>query len=242
MNQKFSGDVGQVAGRDVKSSSAQASVNLHFHSGESKPVVTKYISDKQRNVIARKAFEIQDRTGTDKLMVYRRLMTVFDFERMEEMPRNVYGRAIKYLDSWMRNGALGQAPAAPVQQEVKAPTPEPQSVIPSESQDERPAPQVVATPAVEPEPAPALRRGRKSPWAAVSIAVTATMAVAAALYVVAYRPDAPVQTQAAGTSLHCEYAGNRYSLGSVVMQAGVRRQCATAGDDAAWQKADTVGR
>lgn len=243
MNQKFSGEVGQVAGRDVKSSSAQASVNLYFHSGESKPVVTKFISDKQRNVIARKAFEIQGRTGTDKLMVYRRLMTVFDFERMEVMPRNVYGRAIKYLDSWIRNGTLGQAPATPAQQDVKESTPaETQSIVPSASQDERPAPEVNATPPADPEPAPVQQQGRKLPWAAVSIAVTATMVVAAVLYVAVYRPNAPVQTRVAGTPLHCEYAGNRYSLGSVVMQAGVPRQCAAVADGAAWQKADAQRR
>ncbi|MCS6473385.1 hypothetical protein NX871_26065 [Burkholderia thailandensis] len=108
MNQKFSGDIGQVAGGDVKSNSAQTNVNLHFHGSDLKSAVPKFISDRQRNAIARKAFEIQAKTGTDKLMVYRRLMTVFDFERMDEMPRNVYERVIKYLDSWIRNGTLGQ--------------------------------------------------------------------------------------------------------------------------------------
>lgn len=243
MNQKFSGDVGQVAGHDVKSNSAQSNVNFHFHGGEAKPVVTRFISDRQRNVIARKAFEIQGRTGTDKLMVYRRLMTVFDFERMDEMPRNVYGRAIKYLDSWIRNGTLGQAPAAPVQQDVKEPTPaETQPIVPSASQEERPALEVVATPLADPEPVPAQHQGWKLPRAVVSVAVTAAIVGVAVLYFAAYRPDAPAPTQAAGTPLHCEYAGSRYSLGSVVMQAGVRRQCASVADGAAWQKADAARR
>jgi len=247
MNQKFSGDVGQVAGGDVKSNSAQTNVNVHFHSGESKPVVTQFISDKQRNAIARKAFEIEEKTGTDKLMVYRRLMTVFDFERMDEMPRNVYERAIKYLDGWIRRGTLSQAPDVPAQQEVKASTlTAAPSDIRNESSVEQPTPSVVA--ATPPEPAPvsqpasapasasASQQRKRSPWLAVSIA--ATVIVAAVLYVVAPRPEVLGQTQAVEPPQHCEYGGNRYSPGGVVMQAGIRQQCAIDGERGArWERA-----
>lgn len=267
MNQKFSGDVGQVAGGDVKSNSAQTNVNVHFHGGESKPVVTKFISDKQRNAIARKAFEIEEKTGTDKLMVYRRLMTVFDFERMDEMPRNVYERAIKYLDGWIRNGTLGQAPAAPGHQEDKAATTaSSQSVVPSESRQEHPVPTAVTAPARAPEsarldvaaqapapapapspapgpaPAPAQQQQKRWFWPAVSIVATAAMVIPAVQYVGAHHPDTPSQAQAAEPAQHCEYGGDRYSPGSVVMQAGVRRQCVAVEGGAAWQKADAARR
>ncbi|HDR9506581.1 alpha/beta hydrolase [Burkholderia cepacia] len=238
MNQKFSGDVGQVAGGDVKSNSAQTNVNLHFHGAESKSAVTKFISDRQRNAIARKAFEIQEKTGTDKLMVYRRLMTVFDFERMDEMPRTVYERAIKYLDGWIRNGTLGQAPGAPAQREDQEPAPDaPELAVHSESQLERRTPSAVTA------TAPAQHRSKRSPWLAVSIAAIAAMAVAAVLTVVAPRPDAPAQTQAAEPPQHCEYDGNRYSPGGVVMQAGIRQQCvADAERGARWERAPGARR
>ncbi|WP_175908435.1 MULTISPECIES: alpha/beta hydrolase [unclassified Burkholderia] len=235
MIQKFSGDVGQVAGGDVKSNSAQTNVNVHFHGSGPKPIVTQFISDRQRNAIARKAFEIQAKTGTDKLMVYRRLMTVFEFERMDEMPRNVYERAIKYLDGWIRNGTLGQTPGAPASKEVKEPAPAvPQPVAPSD-----PVPPVVATTPAEPAPpvVPAQPQKKRSPWFAVSIGVTAAMAIAV-MYVVVPHSDASAQTQAAELPRHCEYGGNRYSPGGVVMQAGIRQQCVTDGERGArWERA-----
>ncbi|WP_081080849.1 alpha/beta hydrolase [Burkholderia stagnalis] len=241
MNQKFSGDVGQVAGRDVKSNSAQTNVNVHFHGGESKPAVTKFISDKQRNAIARKAFEIEAKTGTDKLMVYRRLMTVFDFERMDEMPRNVYERAIKYLDGWIRRGTLGQAPDVPAQQEVKEPAlTASKSLIQSESPVERPAtPVVVAAPAdpvSAPASTPAQQQRNRAPW--IAVAIVGTAIAASALYVVALRPSVPAQTRAAEPHQRCEYGGNSYSAGGVVMQAGIRQQCVTDGEQGArWERA-----
>ncbi|VWD07550.1 phage-encoded membrane protein [Burkholderia aenigmatica] len=247
MNQKFSGDVGQVAGGDVKSNSAQTNVNLHFHSSEPKPVETKFISDKQRNSIARKAYEIEAKTGTDKLMVYRRLMSVFDFKRMNEMPCNVYERAIKYLDSWIRNGTLGQAPSAPAQQEAKVPeTAASQPVVPSELPANRTVPPAVAatapafapSPSPVPAPAPVHQQSKRSPWLAVAVAATAAGSIAAALYVVAPRPEMRAQTLAIELPQHCEYGGNRYSPGGVVMQAGIRQQCVTDGERGArWERA-----
>ncbi|AKA61159.1 phage-encoded membrane protein [Burkholderia cenocepacia] len=251
MNQKFSGDVGQVAGGDVKSNNAQANVNFHFHSEKPAPVATKFISDRQRNAIARKAFEIEEKTGTDKLMVYRRLMTVFDFERMDEMPRNVYERAIKYLDGWIRNGTLAQTPTVPAQQEAKEPEPAAlQPVAPSDLPAENPAPAAVAAPAPVPSsffspgpgPASAYPQSKRSPWLAVVVAVTASGAIAAALYAAMHRNDAPAQALETEPPRHCEYGGERYSPGSVVMQAGVRRQCVAVEGGAAWQKADPARR
>ncbi|RQR31565.1 alpha/beta hydrolase [Burkholderia sp. Bp9142] len=251
MNQKFSGDVGQVAGGDVKSNSAQANVNFHFHSEKQVPVVTKFISDRQRNAIARKAFEIEEKTGTDKLMVYRRLMTVFDFERMDEMPRNVYERAIKYLNGWIRNGTLAQTPTAPAQQEAKEPEPAaPQPVAPSDLPAENPVPPAVTattpepapSPSPVPAPTPVHQQSKRSPWLAVAVAATAAGAIAVALYVVTHRSDAPAQAPATEPPGHCEYGGDRYSPGSVVMQAGVRRQCVAVDGGAAWQKADAARR
>ncbi|WP_081067943.1 alpha/beta hydrolase [Burkholderia territorii] len=247
MNQKFSGDVGQVAGGDVKNNSAQTNVNVHFHGGESKPVVTKFISDKQRNAIARKAFEIQAKTGTDKLMVYRRLMSVFDFERMDEMPRHVYERAIKYLDGWIRRGTLGQTPDTAAQPEVIAPALTAASpIVRNESIAERATPPIVAArppePTRAPEPAvataaaPAQQKRKRLPWVAVSIA--AVLMVTASLYVVESRREATTQLQAVELPQHCEYGGERYSPGGVVMQAGIRQQCVTDGlRGARWERA-----
>ncbi|MBY8609955.1 alpha/beta hydrolase [Burkholderia arboris] len=247
MNQKFSGDVGQVAGGDVKSNSAQTNVNVHFHGGQSKPVVTKFISDKQRNAIARKAFEIQAKTGTDKLMVYRRLMSVFDFERMDEMPRSVYERATKYLDGWIRRGTLGQTPDTPAQPEVTAPaltaTP---PIIRNEALAERPIPPIVSATPVEPAlaaesapataSAPAQLERKRLLWVAVSIA--AAVMVAASFYVVASGREVPAQLPAVELPQHCEYGGDRYSPGGVVMQAGIRQQCVADGERGArWERA-----
>lgn len=248
MNQKFSGEVGLVAGRDVKSSSAQASVNLHFHSGESKAVVTKFISDKQRNVIARKAFEIQDRTGTDKLMVYRRLMTVFDFKKMDEMPRDVHERALKYLDGWIRNGTMGQVPAASTRSDIK-----PLSGIEPSKPSELSIPEV---PETQPLPANAMtsealttashagddrQRQRFRAFTAISVGA---LVCAAILYYQVDKRYTPTQSAVSESApLQCEYGGSRYTVGSIVMQAGMRARCAEAvGRGVEWQPLATNKR
>ncbi|KGC64816.1 hypothetical protein [Burkholderia pseudomallei] len=240
MNQKFSGEVGQVAGGDVKASNAQANVNIHLHSGaESK----QYISERQRRAIGAKVFELEAKTGVEKLMVYRRLRTVFKFSSMDEMPRDLFERVMRYLDGWIRNGSADQSPRASVQSELnERKHAAPQSLAPAESQADHAVRQADATAPIEPEFTLAQQQKKQSPWLAVSIAVTVTIAVVATMYVVMQRPDKSAQNQVAAISPHCEYGGNRYSPGSVVMQAGVRRQCATTGDGAAWQKADTARR
>jgi hypothetical protein len=248
MTHKFNGDVGQVAGRDVKSTSAQANVNVHFHGAELKPVAMRYISDKQRNAIARKAFEIEAKTGTDKLMVYRRLMSVFDFERMDEMPRNVYERAIKYLDSWIRNGTLAQAPRAPAQQDAKAPATTaatPERVVSGAAPDEcvaplpeppvapaptaQPAPTRVAEPPITPSSASVQPTTKRTVWIVGALVVTAVMVVAVVRNAAPDRSVAPA-TSYASESPRCEYGGSRYSLGGVVVQAGIRKECIADGE------------
>lgn len=240
MNQKFNGEVGQVAGGDVKASNAQANVNIHLHSGaESK----QYISERQRRAIGAKVFELEAKTGVEKLMVYRRLRTVFKFPSMDEMPRDLFERVMRYLDGWIRNGSADQPARASVQSKLNEQKhAAPQSVASAESQAEHAVRQAEVMASIEPESTQVQQQKKQSPWLAVSIAVMVTTAVAATLYVVMHRPDESVQNQAAFSSPHCEYGGNRYSLGSVVMQVGVRRQCATTGDGAAWQKADTARR
>lgn len=248
MNQKFSGEVGQVAGRDVKSSSAQASVNLHFHSGESKPVVTKFISDKQRNVIARKAFEIQDRTGTDKLMVYRRLMTVFDFKKMDEMPRDAYERALKYLEGWIRNGTMGQVPLASTKSDIKpSPGIEPlkssELSIP-EAQETLPIPANAVTSEALPTASPAGDDRQRQRFGAVTAIGVGALACAAILYYQVDKRYTPTQSAVSeSTPLQCEYGGSRYTVGSIVMQAGMRARCTDAvGHGVEWQPLATNKR
>ncbi|RBL66016.1 alpha/beta hydrolase, partial [Pseudomonas sp. MWU13-2625] len=139
-------------------------------------------------------------------------------------------------------------------------------VVPSESRQEPSVPPVVTAPARAPESArldvaaqapdpapvsspvpgpasaPAQQQRKRWGWPAVSIAATAAMVIAAVQYVGAHHPDTPAQIQVAEPAHHCEYGGDRYSPGSVVMQAGIRRQCVAVDDGAAWQKADLARR
>ncbi|AOJ11686.1 hypothetical protein [Burkholderia mayonis] len=245
MNQKFSGDVGQVAGHDVKSNSAQASVNLHFHSGESKPVVTKVISDRQRNVIARKAFEIQGKTGTDKLMVYRRLMTVFNFKKMDDMPRDVYERALKYLDGWIRNGTMLQVPVALKQTDVTSPssieTSKPS--IPAVQRTPRHPLDVVAS-AMPPTASHPTSKRQWTRYGVTAPICLGLLVLAAIFYFEIGRRPATEQVAATeATPLHCEYGGSRYTVGSIVMQAGKRARCIEAvGHGVEWQPLATSKR
>lgn len=231
MVQKFTGEVGQVAGRDVKSSNAQANVNIHLHNGtESK----QYISDRQRRAIAAKVFELEERTGVEKLIVYRRLMTRFKFQSMDELPRDVFERVMRYLDGWLRNGTADQAAVPPAQTEGGESTVAASSSMPQPSQQ-------LSFAAAEPSAAHAVlalspRHTKQTLWLPILLAVTASIGVFAMVAAVAHRPSHDTQLQKVGPSPHCEYAGDRYTIGSIVRQEGLRQRCeATGNNPAEWQ-------
>ncbi|ABX18536.1 alpha/beta hydrolase [Burkholderia multivorans] len=247
MNQKFDGEIGQVAGGDVKSNSAQTSVNVHFHGGEPKAAETEFINNKQRAAIAHRVFKIQKQTGTEALMVYRRLKTVFDYESIERMPRSKYKPAISYLDSWLRNGNLGNPPGSAALQKVKHPSP----AAPT-ARRESPSPHVqFASPAAATfSPAapmatavPVQQNSRASRRGAMALVGIAVIVAAATVYLYVERHPAGVRQQVeAAEPPQCEYGGNRYSLGGVVMQAGIRQRCVADADHGVrWERA-TGGR
>ncbi|AXE93982.1 alpha/beta hydrolase [Paraburkholderia terricola] len=237
MEQKFTGDIGQVAGRDVKSNSAQSSVNVHIHNGPK----TKYISDRQRRAIAHKVYQIEAKTGTDKLMVYRRLMAVFKFSSMDEMPHDLYERATSYLNTWLRNGTTDQP-------SVKAKTQRPAQSTETRTHDVTENVTAAAAPdrsslSHQPESLGPMLTGTMAPekptppWRAVVVACGAVAAVAAVTYIVVVRSAASARPSAAPVVAECEYGGHHYSIGSVVLQAGLRQQCVTTDENAAtWEK------
>lgn len=246
MDQKFSGEVGQVAGRDVKNSGAQASVNIHLHNGvESK----RYISDRQRRAIGAKVFELEAKTGVEKLMVYRRLMTRFKFRSMDEMPRELFERVMRYLDGWIRNGTAEQGASSFPQREIKeqAPAPEPQATS-TEPRIEHVAPAILAatvpvSTSTQSGIAPAQTQKRQRSRHVVASAAVAAVAIVVVSYVTVNRPDAPTVSQMAAPPLHCEYGGHRYTVGSIVRQEGLRQRCETTAERvAAWQPVTSNGR
>ncbi|SDQ72895.1 hypothetical protein [Paraburkholderia tuberum] len=233
MQQKFNGNIGQVAGRHVKTNSAQSNVSVHIHN-EPKP---SYISDRQRSAIARKAYQIQAKTQTDKLMVYRRLMTVFKFPNMDEMPRDVYQRAMSYLEVWLRNGTTEPASArATSRNPVHAADTSRHDAIEGASNALAPVKPVVVDPPILAQTAATIAQapGKQTPWRAVAVACGVIAALAAVTHVVVERSAASAQLPAAP---QCEYGGHHYSIGSVVLQAGLRQQCVTTGENGAtWEK------
>ena len=241
MDQKFDGSIGQVAGRDVKTNSAQANVNIHLHGGaESK----RYISDKQRRAIGAMIYKLEAKTGVEKLMVYRRLMTQFKFPSMDEMPRELYGRVTAYLDGWIRNGEAEQAAPAAVKQGVHEAAP----VKPPSTAQATPVIQRAGV-RVDPETPSELgaallpRLKKEAPWLAVSLAVGATAVAAVALYMAVLRQVPSAQSTSAETAQRCEYGGHRYTIGSIVRQDGVRQKCeATPDNGAEWQPLTSSGR
>ncbi len=238
MVQKFNGEVGQVAGRDVKSSNAQANVNIHLHNGvESK----QYISDRQRRAIAVKVFELEERTGVEKLIVYRRLMTCFKFQSMDALPRDLFERVMRYLDGWLRNGTADQAAARPAQAEGGESSPA--APLPSSPTHQHTGFTAVAPATVRAPFAPMPNPTRHTSWLPIFLTVTASMGVFAAAAWVAHRPSHETQPQTVTPPPHCEYAGTRYTIGSIVRQEGLRQRCeATLDHPAEWQPLASGGR
>ncbi|ORC46262.1 hypothetical protein B2G74_27570 [Burkholderia sp. A27] len=229
MEQKFTGDIGQVAGRDVKSNSAQSSVNVHIHNGPK----TKYISDRQRRAIAHRVYQIEAKTGTDKLMVYRRLMAVFKFSSMDEMPHDLYERATSYLDTWLRNGTTDQP-------SVKAKTQRPAQPTETRTYDATENLTAIAAPdrsSLSHQPVTVAPAKPTVSWRAVAVACGVIAAAAAVTYIVMERSAASAQLPDPPVAAQCEYGGHHYSIGSVVLQAGLRQQCVTTDQhDATWEK------
>lgn len=240
MEQKFNGSIGQVAGRDVKTNSAQSNVSVHIHN-EPKP---SYISDRQRSAIARKAYQIQAKTQTDKLMVYRRLMTVFKFPNMDEMPRDVYQRAMSYLEVWLRNGTTEPASIkASSRTSGHATDTSYRDVMEGASHAVTSTKPVVANPHVFAQAAAPDAPARRAPWRAVAVACGVIAALSAGAYVVVDLSTASAQLPAAPVAAQCEYGGHHYSIGSVVLQAGLRQQCVIRDDNAAtWEPVSTRHR
>ncbi|WP_153075768.1 alpha/beta hydrolase [Paraburkholderia bonniea] len=220
MNQKFSGDIGQVAGRDVQSNNAQSTVSVHIHDGAK----TRYITERQRKEIARKAFQIEAKTGVNKLMVYRRLLHVFNFSSMDTLPRDQYSRVTAYLDGWLRNRDIARPPDTPTRPAQTRP--ELQSgrgaglIRPN-------AEKLHESASTQTPSARSALPARKIPWRIV-VAAGGVIAVATtAAYIAIGRPQATA-TASESVANHaplCEYGGSHYSVGSFVMQAGVRQQC-----------------
>jgi hypothetical protein len=66
------------------------------------------------------------------------------------------------------------------------------------------------------------------------------VAVGAFVYAVVQHKTPPQPHSIAAEAPNCEYGGDRYSLGSVVMQAGVRRFCVSVDrSGATWQNVET---
>lgn len=243
MEQKFNGDIGQVAGRDVRASSAQSTVSVHIHNGPK----LRYISERQRAAIARWAFRIQAKTRADNLMVYRRLMTVFKFPNMDEMPADIYQRVISYLDAWLKNGTTDQSatntePRDPAllrdQQlhQIAGDTSEARIAVHASARYQTTS--VQAVPTLMPEP-----KRHLFPWRSLAASCAVIAVLAVVTYVVVERSNVPAQQPVATTAPQCEYGGNRYSLGSVVMQAGIRQHCvAIDGHSATWQRLEPSRR
>ncbi|WP_157646000.1 hypothetical protein [Burkholderia ubonensis] len=224
MMQNFSGDIGQVAGRDVKANNAQSNVSLHFHNAKQ----LRFISDRQRNAIARRALRIQVETGTDKLLVYRKLMTVFDLGSIDEMPASIYKRVILYLNSWLKNkwtdqtaaGVKSRGPASShnVQFRQTRNSPEPATLSEGAhaSQQKLLAGQHSTSKSTRPY------WNGLIPWHAFVVVLTVIVTL---VIVLNGNWSTPASHPVMAAPLLCEYGGYRYSLGSIVMQAGIRSRC-----------------
>jgi hypothetical protein len=226
-------EVALAGGGDFTMTSAQAQVDLHIHHA----AAAEYISQRQRKALARKAFNIQAKTGTDKLKIYRRLMSVFDFRSVDVLPQAKYSRVMAYLDAWLKSGTESQVPAS---RSFESPV----KVVSPESASDSTNHIVIETKSELIEPTlPARVMPPMKAMVSVSLMHRLVFAGAALLAVVAIASYAAGPGQSFWLpfgltfgAAKCQYAGHRYSIGSVMIQAGRGRQCVAAIDDSAtWE-------
>ncbi|CAN7190609.1 alpha/beta hydrolase [Trinickia sp. LjRoot230] len=225
MNQKFEGEVGQVAGRDVKANSAQANVNIHVNSGmDPNAEGLRYISERQRAAIARRVFLLQEKTGVERLIVYRRLMTVFSFQSMDEMPHDLYKGVTRYLDTWIRDGTTERTRSTPTQREAKTQgdARQPNVSVPMDCPPSDAATSTVVQPA-----SPSALSPEKGAFSIEKLSMVIGAITAGAVLYIATSGQLGIAAQAETPKPppHCEYDGSRYSVGSVVRQDGIRQRC-----------------
>ncbi|MDR6500225.1 hypothetical protein J2785_003381 [Burkholderia ambifaria] len=226
MKQNFSGDIGQVAGRDVNATSTLSNFNLYFHNVRD----VRYISERQRNAIARRALNIQVKTGTDKLIVYRRLMTVFNVPNMDEIPTAIYKRVISYLNAWLKNGWTDETAGA--RPRSSASSHDRQScrteVAPELATFSTPAPAFHTSPSTSQQPVSTFTHTQddlSTQWHMLTVMLAVVAALAVSVCVVVWSSMTPGGQPLTAVLLRCEYGGHRYSLGSIVAQAGTLLRC-----------------
>ncbi|WJF89459.1 alpha/beta hydrolase [Paraburkholderia bonniea] len=232
MNQKFSGDIGQVAGRNVWSNSIQSTVSVHIHDGAK----ARYVTERQRAAIARLVFKIEAKTYTDKLMVYRRLMNEFGFPSMDTLPRGKYTHIIFYLDNWLRTGEAPQRISDP----VFAARVRPESCPNNNARLARSNTKQLREPAfAQALPVQSAMLARKISWRIVVVVGGAIAVATTSTYIAIGQSRAMALAAVVTHAPLCEYGGSQYSIGSVVMQAGVRQRCDVAGNQyVVWQQAN----
>jgi len=219
---EFKCEVGQVVGGSSHSNTAQTYVDVHVHHRDGMATISK----RQRSAIESKVHQIQQKTGIDEQMVYRRLMSWFDFESMDEIPARKFSKVMSYLDHWLVNGTV-TSPGIDNHRSDQHVRRSKRHSLNLESEHFSEIPAVYTSRESVPPTAPkgAVEAMHKSPWALLGLATLIVVILASCVGAVMHILTDKASVSATTEHASCQYGDHLYSIGSVLNQAGVTKTC-----------------
>lgn len=228
--QNFKGDIGQVAGRDVKTVSESGDslvnsnvVNIQVGQQSSEPVIT----DWQRKTIAKKVEAVMAITRLERLEVYRELMEEYELDEIRALPKSKYKTVLAKLDRWLTSAKIHAAELAKAAER------------PRSGKQEQQTPQTTrAVPCIHCETARTKLASTR--LGLLAFALLALAATATAGYLLVKSPDTQqVDTPNAISKDVCHYAGQPYSLGSMITTDKQKLTCVSTDESPTWKEYST---
>lgn len=226
---QFTGKVGQAAAGDVINKAPQYSnsVNVNIAPGIPPARSGAYLTSQQKDVLGKLVLEIASKKNCDALLVWRGVLARANAKKVKEIPIEEYRQLEDFLRLQLTEAA---APAAA----LPAPAPaNPPAPLTAERSHQAPAEKAV-------DLRPQQQASKLPHWLA---ACSLLLAAASGAAVLDTRSQlSQISERMAQQS--CQYAGQPYSLGSVVSHAGGPMRCEVPEDAvdafARWTPAGTL--
>lgn len=214
---QFTGKVGQAAAGDMINKAPQysSSVNVNIAPGGAPTRSGQYLTSQQKDVLAKLILEIASKKKCDKLDIWRPVLARAGAKNAREIPIEEY----RQLEDFLRQ-QLAEVTASPVVSSAP-PAINPPAPLPAERFHQVPVEKTVDMQVQTP--------ASKLPhWIA---ACSLVLAVASGVAVVDTRSQLS-QISDRMLQQSCQYAGQPYSLGSVLSHAGGPMRCEMQGETA----------
>ncbi len=118
MQQKITGDVGQVAGQDIINSAPQHRLSNTVNIKMADDAQPKTITELQRKAISTKVYEVNEKTAIERRTIYSDILRDYGIEVIRDLPRDRYKEVMASLDQYMNQ--IGKGASLAVAEDERA--------------------------------------------------------------------------------------------------------------------------